>query len=123
MHVLDYLEKLPETKEGKIFRYLHNLISTYPDMKSKIMFNSPFYIRNRWVCYLSAKKKGGVELCFVYANMFQQHFELLEFKKRKQVAGITYYKVEDINVEVLDMLILEALAVDERIKPKKKRKI
>ena len=120
MHVLDYLEKLPETEEGKIFHYLHNLISTYPGMKSKVMFNTPFYTRNRWLCYLSSQKKGGIELCFVYANRFQQHFELLDFKKRKQVAGITYHNLKDIKEKVLDMLMKEALEVDERIKPKKK---
>ena len=120
MHVLDYLEKLPETEEGKIFHYLHNLISTYPGMKSKVMFNTPFYTRNRWLCYLSAEKKGGVELGFVYANQFKKHIELLDFKKRKQVASITYYYVKDINAELLDLLMNEALEVDERIKPKKK---
>lgn len=124
MHILDYLEKIPETEEGKIVHYLHNLISSYPGIITKVHFNSPFYTKNRWVCYLGIKKTGGVELGFVMANQFSKHlvppWMTLDFKKRKQVAGITYYKVEDIDVEIIDLLMQEALLVDDRMKPKKR---
>lgn len=82
------------------------------------MFNTPFYTRRKWLIYLSRMKKGGYEVCFVHANRFTKHIELLDFKKRKQVAGITYQNVSDINEEVLDMLISEAVGVDNTFKKK-----
>ncbi len=122
MHILDYLERIPETEEGKIFHYLHNILSTYPNIVPKVHFNTPFYTRHRWLAYLSTQKSGGVELCFVHAHLFSNHLEWLDFKKRKQVAGITYLKVEDINEEIVDQLMQEALMVDDRIKPKSKKR-
>jgi uncharacterized protein YdhG (YjbR/CyaY superfamily) len=123
MHILDYLEKIPATEEGKIFHYLHNILSTYPDIVPKVHFNTPFYTRNRWLAYLSTQKKGGVELCFVHANQFSKHLKKLDFKKRKQVGGITYLKVEEINVDMVDKLMQEALKVDEKIIPVAKRRL
>ncbi len=122
MHILEYLEKIPETEEGKIFQYLHNILSTYPDIVPKVHFNTPFYTRNRWMAYLSTQKNGGVELCFVHANRFTQHLEHLDFKKRKQVAGIYYQTEKDIEIDVVDKLMQEALKVDDSIKPKGKKK-
>lgn len=121
MHILDYLEKLPNTGDGKIFHRLHSLLSTYPGIVSKIHFNTPFYTKYRWLAYVSSQKGGGVELCFVQANQFQHHVELLDFKKRKQVAGILYWNVDDIDAEIIDLLMQEALMVDERIKSRSKK--
>lgn len=119
MHILDYLEKLPDTEDGKIFSQLHSLLSTYPGVVSKIHFNTPFYTRFRWMVYVSSQIKGGVELCFVHASKFENHKESLDFKKRKQVGGIFYATADDIDAELIDLLMQEALRVDEKIKPKK----
>lgn len=120
MHLLDYLEKMPDTNEARLFHYLHNLISTYPGITGKVMFNTPFYTAKKWMCYLSLQKKGGVEVCFVHAKWFNAHLEHLDFKKRKQVAGIFYQTVEDIDEVVLDKLLVEALSVDEKMAVKKR---
>lgn len=122
MHILDYLEKLPDTPQAGLMKYLHHFIASYPDVKSKVMFSTPFYTRHRWMIYSSKQKDGSIELCFVNAISFQHHLELLDFKKRKQVAGINYRTVSDVDEEVLDLLIQEALATDDRLKPKSKKK-
>lgn len=121
MHILDYLEQMPDTNEARLFHYLHNLISTYPGISSKVMFNTPFYTANKWMCYLSLQKKGGVELCFVHAKWFNNHLEHLDFKKRKQVAGIFYKTVDEIDADVLDKLMVEALRVDGILLAKRRR--
>jgi alkyl hydroperoxide reductase subunit AhpC len=77
------------------------------------MFSTPFYTGNKWMIYLSKQKNEGLELCFVQAKHFVQHKEWLDFKKRKQVAGITFHYIGDINEEVVDLLITEALRVDK----------
>jgi hypothetical protein len=122
MHALDYLDQLPNSPEGKIFRFLHHLLSTYPEINTRIHFNTPFYTRHRWMVYVSGLKKGGVEICFVQASLYSKHQELLDFKKRKQVGGITYFKVEEIDVKVIDLLMTEAIETDEKTKPKSKKK-
>ena len=122
MHILDYFESIPDTEEGKIMEFLHQIISTYPGIAPKVHFNTPFYTRNKWMVYVSRQKKGGVEICFVYANLFEQHRELLDFKKRKQVGGIMYNRVEEIDVEQIDLLMQQALRVDEVLISKRKRK-
>lgn len=73
------------------------------------------------MCYLSLQKKGGVEVCFVHAKWFNAHLEHLDFKKRKQVAGIFYKTVDDIEVVVLDELLTEALRVDDMLSVKKRK--
>jgi hypothetical protein len=122
MHILDYLEALPNSPQAELMKYLHHFISSYPNIQSKVMFSTPFYTRHRWMIYSSKQKNGSIELCFVNARWFSQHLELLDFKKRKQVAGIAYSTVEEVDEQVLDLLIQEAIATDDRLRPKSKRK-
>jgi hypothetical protein len=123
MHILDYLKKLPETPQSELMKYLHGFISSYPNIQSKVMFTTPFYTRHRWMIYLSKQKDRSIEVCFVNARWFAKHLEWLDFKKRKQVAGITYHQVGDVDEEILDMLIQEALSTDDRHKPKSKKEV
>lgn len=123
MHILDYIENLPNDPQSELMKYLHHFLSSYPELNVKVMFSTPFYTRNKWMIYLNKLKDGKLEVCFVQAVQFKNHLELLDFKKRKQVGGITYSRVEDIDEEVLDLLVSEAISTDERIKsPLKKTK-
>ena len=86
------------------------------------MFSTPFYTRNKWLIYLSKQKNGSIEICFVHAILFENHRELLDFKKRKQVGGITYTTIQEMNEDVLDLLVQEALKTDDRFKSPSKKK-
>lgn len=116
MHILDYIEELPDTPQSELMKYLHHFLSSYQELNVKVMFTTPFYTRNKWMIYLSKQKDGSIEVCFVQAIQFKKYQELLDFKKRKQVGGITYSSIQDISEDVLDLLISEALVTDERIK-------
>lgn len=122
MHILDYLEQRPESPETELMWYLHNFFTTYPGIQATIHFNTPFYTANRWLIYNSLQKKGGIEVCFVMANRFENALELLDFKKRKQVAGIYYQTVADIDELQLDRLVQEALRVDGLLIPAAKKR-
>lgn len=123
MHILDYIEGLPDNPQGALMKYLHHFLSSYPELNTKVMFSTPFYTRNRWMIYLNKLKDGSLEVCFVQANQFSKHKELLDFKKRKQVAGITYCNKEEVNADVLNQLIMEAFDTDDRLKRTSKRYI
>jgi len=111
-----------EGEQAQLFQYLHDLFSTYPEMDSKIRYKIPFYFRKSWICYLNPIKKAGVELCFLRANELSNEQGLLDFKDRKQVAGVSYYKMEEIKEPVLHEVIQEALLLDDTVPYAAKRK-
>lgn len=113
MNIIDFFEEQPENKQTELLFALHQFISTYPGVNAVIHFTTPFYTRKRWMIYLSKRKDGSVEVCFVQARWFIHQKEALDFKKRKQVAGITFHFADQINYNLLHELITEALRVDE----------
>jgi hypothetical protein len=121
VHILDYIEDLPNDPQSELMKYLHHFLSSYPELNVKVMFSTPFYTRNKWMIYLNKLKDRSIEVCFVQAIRFKEHRELLDFKKRKQVGGIAYFTVEDINEEVLDLLIAEAINTDDRLRSPAKK--
>lgn len=105
-------------KEGEqqvVLDFLHNLLIGFPEVEDKIRYKVPFYYRKTWICYLNPLKAGGVELAFIRANELSNESGILDFKNRKQIAGITINKVEDIPMESLSELIMEALLLDETV--------
>ena len=105
-------------KEGEqqaILDLLHNLLIGFPEMEDKIRYKIPFYYRRSWICYLNPLKDGGVELAFTRANELSNESGILDFKNRKQIAGITINRVEDIPMEEISAVIMEALLLDETV--------
>lgn len=94
---------------------LHGFLTTFPEMQCKLRYKIPFYDRKSWICYISPLKKGGIELCFTRASELSNEQGLLEFKDRKQVAGITIAPGEHIPKDSLRELINEALILDEEV--------
>ena len=111
-----------EGPQKQLLRVLHELILTQFDLQPKIRFRIPFYYNKSWVCYLNPIKKDGVELCFLRANELSNESGALDFKDRKQVAGISYFSPEEIDETVLNPIIQEALILDEAVKYASKRK-
>lgn len=111
-----------EGPQKRLLRVLHDLILTQFDLQAKIRYRIPFYYNKSWICYLNPIKKDGVELCFIRANELSNENGALDFKDRKQVAGISYFALEDIDETVLKPIIQEALLLDETVKYASKRK-
>ncbi|SMD34147.1 hypothetical protein SAMN04488029_1870 [Reichenbachiella faecimaris] len=110
-----------EGTQGEIMTVLNDIIMNNDRMESKLRYGIPFYFQKSWVCYLNPLKMGGIELCFLRAIELSNENGLLDFKKRKQVAGITYSSLEDINLTHLIPVIQEALILDESVKYESKR--
>ena len=108
--------------QREIMSVLNSMIMNNDRMEAKIRYGIPFYFQKSWVCYLNLIKKGGVEICFLRANEMANENGLLNFKHRKQVAGISYFSIEEIDEAVFSPILQEALILDETVKYLSKRK-
>lgn len=111
-----------EGAQREIMLYLHQMITSFPGVIAKIRYQIPFYDYQSWMCYLNPQKKGGVELAFTRANELSNANGLLSFKGRKQVAGITYSTVSEIDEATLRVVLQEAMLLNEAIPYASKRK-
>jgi len=109
-----------EGEEREIASYLHDLLTERYGMTYKLRYRIPFYDVKKWLCYISPQKKGGIELCFLHGRWMADIQGALDAKDRTQVYGITYHKLEEINEEVLEVLIADALEMDEKLSLLKK---
>ena len=119
--VLSFIYNL-EGAQKLIAEHLHNLITSYPEVVYKIRYRIPFYYRKSWICYVNPIKNGGIELAFVRANELSNENGLLNFKDRKQVAGVIFNSVKEIKEEPLLEVLEEAFLLDETVKYAAKRK-
>jgi len=113
-------------EQSAIMMILHRLITSHPKMQYKISYKIPMYSLKRWVCYVNPLKKGGVEIVFVRATELSNEGGILDFKKRKWMAGITYPSVDAVDERILNEELQEAFLLDETtpykpIPQKKKR--
>ncbi len=108
--------------QREIMMLLHKLLSEEFGLQDKIRYRVPFYYGRSWICYLNPIKKESVELAFLRANELSNDLNLLDFKDRKQVAGITYSTAQEVNFDLLRVVLLEAIALDETKPYASKRK-
>ncbi len=113
MNVIDYIYN-QKGSQHELFLMLHNFISEYEDIQSIIKYGIPFYSKKKVVCYLNPLKPIGVELVFWNALKMKNSLPLLDMKKRKWFAGISYHTIKDIDFEVLDKIITEAINCDSQ---------
>ena len=107
-----YLSDLASPQQ-EMMDYLHQLITSYPEVTAKIRYKIPFYYRRSWICYLNPTKDGGVELAFTRGNELSNEQGLLDARGRKQVSGVVFYQLKDIPEAVLYEVLQEAFLLDE----------
>ena len=107
-----YLSDL-ESPQQEMIDYLHQLITSYPEVTAKIRYKIPFYYRRSWICYLNPTKDKGVELAFTRGNELSNEQGLLDARGRKQVSGVVFYQLKDIPEAVLYEVLQEAFLLDE----------
>ncbi|WNB17966.1 DUF1801 domain-containing protein [Marivirga arenosa] len=108
--------------QREIMLYFHDLLAHQLELEDKIRYKIPFYYHKSWVCYMNPIKNGGVEVAFLRANELSNHQGILDFKGRKQVAGISFSNVDEIPRDHIYEIIQEALLLDESIPYTSKRK-
>lgn len=100
-------------EQKEITFFLHDWLTMQFDLESKYRFKIPFFYQKTWICYLNPIKKDGIEFNFVRARELSLHEGILDFKKRVMVAGISLYKVSDIPLDSLSMIVEEAIFLDQ----------
>lgn len=96
--VIEYIEGCTERQQEIMFT-LHDIFVEEFGLSPKIRFKIPFYYGGTWTCYVNPLKNGNVELCYVYANRYEDPTGLLDFKGRKMVAGIELESLDGIPLE------------------------
>lgn len=107
-----------------ILLQLSDFLIDFPEISFKIRYKIPFFDRKTWVCYLNPIKDDGIELAFLRGSELPNTLGALRFYGRKQVMGIRYFRPEDINFEVLQDVLMEAIELDDKVPytVKKKKK-
>lgn len=124
MNVEIYIDEL-EGEQKLIASTLHDLMMTFPEVTNKIRYKIPFYFRKSWICYINPIKKDGIEFCFLRADELSNESGILDFKARKQVAGISIFDHKKIPLPAITNVLNEAMLLDGEVKymhPGKKKK-
>ena len=96
----------------------------YEGVRADIKYKIPFYSLTKPICYISPLKKGagGVEIVFWNALKMKESLPLLDMKKRKWMAGITYLNAQDIDFELFDKIMREGIEYDGPLSIKNKKR-
>ncbi len=109
-----FLNKLPNPDLLKVCNTLYEELMVFPQLKMLRKFNLPFFYGKTWICYFNLVKKNQIELCFVRARELPSK-ELLDFKGRSMVAGLSYKVVDDIDLGIVKLLLEEAITLDNQL--------
>jgi len=112
--VQDFIFNL-DGNQRLISEELDHFFMTFPEFTSKIRWKIPFYFRKSWICYVNPIKVDGIELAFLRANELSNPDGTLDFKKRKQIAGITYHSPKELDFELIMVILEEAIVLDDTI--------
>lgn len=116
--VESYLAKGNENQRS-IMRLLNDWLIGFPGMKSTIQYGVPFYGLQSWICYLNPIKTKSVELVFINGIDLLNAKLILDARNRKQVAGILFSNPSEIDFESLNIVLIEAVQLDDLINSRK----
>lgn len=115
MTVIDFIYKRKGTQQ-ELFRVLHSFISAYDGIESTLKWSIPFWTMKKTICYANPQKDGGVELVFWNGTELMKDFPMLNLKDRQRMAGMAFKTVDDVDFELLDRIIQQAIYLDEHYK-------
>lgn len=114
----EFLAKLNDEKLIAVCEALREKMLEFSQIKILKKFNLPFFYGKTWICYFNLvqkKVKGAtiaeIELCFVRGRELPSK-ELLNFKKRTMIGGLSFKKSSDIDWGIVQLLLEEAITLD-----------
>ena len=73
----------------------------------------PYYSGKGMLCYLNVTKDEKVELNYAKGYLFHSEVKsLIEFRGRTVVGGLVYTDLSEINLDVLNVTLAEAIRID-----------
>lgn len=104
-----YILDQPEPFKSILMHLQIIIENSFPDVDLKFKWKIPFYyLDNKPFCYLNpSKKKGYVDVGFWVSVHLTKYNEHLISENRKVVKSLRYFKLEDINEEVLFSVLEE----------------
>lgn len=118
---MEYIQQL-EGKRREIANHLHLLLMENTDLLSILKYKIPFYSSKSNVCYLNPINNDGIELCFIRGYQLSDVQKMLRHNGRKQIRGISFYSVDEIETKSILEIVNEAVILDEiYFRAKKKR--
>ena len=112
----EYILNQPEPFKS-ILLHLQILIeATFSEVDLQFKWKIPFYYLNeKPFCYLNpSKKKGYVDVAFWVSAHLTKYKEHLVSENRKVVKSLRYFKIEDINEEILLSVLKEAHSLKDK---------
>ncbi|MEL6593493.1 MAG: DUF1801 domain-containing protein [Bacteroidota bacterium] len=120
MSIRDFIERQDKDRRD-LLRYFHHLFAEEMELEAKIRYKVPFYFRHSWICYLNPVKPEGIELVMLRGNELSNAQGLLEARGRKQVSGIIFTNVSEIQTDLIREILHEAIILDETVPYASKR--
>ena len=117
--VLNYIESLPKS-QCEMLLFLYDYFDAFPTVEAKYRYKIPFYFQKSWICYTAPKKNGDVELVFLRGSELSP-YPFLESRGRKMVKGILYKSRDEILLETIEPVLMEALQLDLTVSYKLKK--
>jgi hypothetical protein len=115
-HTEDFFEgQLPEF-QSLLMLIRESILSADPHLRETLKYNTPFYVRKSWVCYIGIiRKKTGVEIGFPRGYMISNEHGLLQTKGRAAMQGITFLNSDDFlkKEDIFLQILQEALVLDD----------
>ena len=90
--------------------------STVPQLELKYKYKIPFYyLEGKPFCYLNVpKKKACVDVGFWCSAHLTVHLDKMVTEGRKVMRSLRYTNMEEIDVEVLTSILLDAQSVSDK---------
>lgn len=109
-----YILERPEPLKSILLQLQILIESTYPDIDLKFKWRIPYYyFKDAPFCFLNATKKGYVDVGFWMPYKIEELEGYLVSENRKIMKSLRYFKVDDIDAEIL-LKVLQTVRENSR---------
>lgn len=118
----EFLEYLPEDELVIVKALREMILDSIPEAKEKLTYNVPYYSGKKKICFVwpgsvfwgSKRAYEGVRLGFVHGHLMHDDIGYLEKEGRKQVYYKTFSHIDEIEEDILQAYIMDAVMIDEQ---------
>jgi len=124
----EFFEYLPKNELEIVFALREFVLSIIPYCKETLSYNVPYFKVNSTICFIwpsSVKwgnsKNTGVRFGFGKGYLMKDEYNIFDKGNRKQIFWIDFHNLEEIDFEILEQYMKEAVEIDKAQAKKKKK--